>query len=52
MISFQFLCYLSLQDVRTQGKQIIIENSSHMIPYDQPGAIVDVVQELVEQLRR
>ncbi|MEI8301605.1 MAG: alpha/beta hydrolase, partial [Chlamydiota bacterium] len=36
----------------TQGKQIIIENSSHMIPYDQPGVIVDVVQELVEQLRR
>lgn len=49
------LVHMSLQKdlvtKSTKGKQIIAENSGHMIPRDQPQIIVDAVHEIVNDLR-
>lgn len=33
------------------GRQVIVENSSHDIPRDQPGAVVEAIRQIVEQAR-
>ncbi len=35
----------------TRGKQIVVHDSTHMIPWDRPDAIVSAVREIVEGLR-
>jgi pimeloyl-ACP methyl ester carboxylesterase len=36
----------------TSGKQIIVENSSHVIQYDHPEVVIEAVREVVESARR
>lgn len=36
----------------TRGKQVVVENSDHWIPYEAPGAVVDAVREVVEDARQ
>lgn len=36
----------------SRGEHRIVANSSHALPVDQPGAVVDAIREMVEQLRR
>jgi len=36
----------------TRGKQVVVENSDHQIPYEAPGAVVDAVREVVEDARQ
>ncbi|MBP6869614.1 alpha/beta hydrolase [Candidatus Babeliales bacterium] len=36
----------------SRGKQMIAENSGHLVPYNQPEIIVEAVREMVEELRK
>lgn len=35
-----------------RGRQVVVKDSGHMIPVEQPGAIVDGVREVVEEARQ
>ena len=41
-----------LANLSSRGKQQTVPNASHMIPTDEPMAIVNVVREMVEAARR
>jgi len=36
----------------SRGRQVVVKDSGHMIPLEQPGAVVDGVREVVEQARQ
>lgn len=40
-----------LASLSTQGKQVIVMDSGHYIQWDQPGAVIDAIWEVVEQVR-
>jgi pimeloyl-ACP methyl ester carboxylesterase len=40
-----------LADLSTQGKLIGVKDSGHYIQWDQPGAVIDAIREVVEQVR-
>ncbi|HTU35161.1 MAG TPA: alpha/beta hydrolase [Candidatus Acidoferrum sp.] len=40
-----------LVDLSTNGSQLVLLNSDHLIPFEQPQAIVDAVKEVIEDLR-
>jgi len=39
-----------LAGLSSRGKQILVPNSSHMIPLDQPGAVVDAIRDVLGQV--
>ena len=41
-----------LVNLSTQGRQVIAEESTHNIQWDQPDLVVDAIREVVEQARR
>jgi len=41
-----------LAHLSTRGRQIILPNSHHLIPFEQPDAIVSAVTDILEDLRR
>jgi pimeloyl-ACP methyl ester carboxylesterase len=38
-----------LQDLSTNGSQLVLLNSDHLIPFEQPQAIVDAVKQVIEE---
>jgi len=40
-----------LVGLSSRGRQIMVPNSGHMIPLDQPGVVIDAIREIVEQAR-
>jgi pimeloyl-ACP methyl ester carboxylesterase len=38
-----------LAGLSNRGKQIMVPNSSHMIPLDQPGVVIDAIREVMAQ---
>jgi len=40
-----------LAALSSEGKQIIAEQSGHMIQFDQPGLVIDVIREMVKSIR-
>jgi pimeloyl-ACP methyl ester carboxylesterase len=43
---------MELAQRSTQGKLVIVENSGHHIPHDQPGVVVDAIRDVVTDVRR
>jgi len=41
----------NLARLSTRGRQVVLENSGHAIPYEAPGAVVDSAREVVEEAR-
>jgi pimeloyl-ACP methyl ester carboxylesterase len=41
-----------LAGLSTQGKLIGVKDSGHYIQWDQPGAVIDAIREVVEQIRQ
>jgi len=41
-----------LATLSTRGKQVIVSNSTHMIPMEQPQAVVDAIREVVKETTR
>ncbi|HEX5425228.1 MAG TPA: hypothetical protein VFW94_16895, partial [Candidatus Acidoferrales bacterium] len=39
-----------LVDLSTNGSQLVLLNSDHLIPFEQPQAIVDAVKEVIDDL--
>jgi hypothetical protein len=35
----------------TQGKQIVVADSDHMIPFEQPQSIIDATHEIIDAVR-
>ncbi len=40
-----------LASLSTNGRQVIVEDSGHYMQWDQPGAVIDAIREIVEQAR-
>ena len=41
----------SLVGLSSQGRQVMVPNSGHMIQLEQPGVVIDAIHAIVEQLR-
>jgi len=41
----------SLVGLSTQGRQVMVPNSGHMIQLEQPGAVIDAIREILAQVR-
>jgi pimeloyl-ACP methyl ester carboxylesterase len=40
-----------LVGLSSQGRQVIVQHSGHMIQLDQPGVVIDAIREVVAQVR-
>ena len=41
----------SLVGLSTQGRQVMVPNSGHMIQLEQPGVVIDAIREILSQVR-